>query len=95
MPWWLLPALIGGLFALAVIAWSEISDWFFEQSLEHEDAEVGVLVREHLASGRVRYVGGVFNRRNQQLESQVWEADEADQELVAMFGASDRIQVDL
>lgn len=104
MPWWLLPAIIAGIFAVATIAlltWDTIMDWISGVKYQVPNAKVAEIVKERLASGRVRVYAGVFKPKflglgEKPVAHQVWdEVEELDQAATrnTRFGEPVRIKL--
>jgi hypothetical protein len=92
--WWLW-LLFGGLAAAALVTLTiaAVRDWFAAQRTPASGC--GELVRERLANGNYRVVGGVFDRRGIRTASASWEAQSLDGELQRSFGAGDRVHFTL
>jgi hypothetical protein len=63
MVWWLLPAILIGFIGIATIAlltWDTIMDYISSVKYQVPNAKVAEIVKERIASGRVRIYVGVF-----------------------------------
>ena len=88
--WTELLAVLGALW-LASLAWDAISSWI-EQN-RTPSTRYAELIRERLANGRYRVVGGVFTASGKCQARQAWEVDELDDDTRRVFGSRDRVRV--
>jgi hypothetical protein len=75
------------------LALSNIMDWFHRNKTATSD--YGELIKEKLADGNYRIIGGIFDKRGYQIASQTWETEKLDSDLQQRFGNKDRIHVEL
>jgi len=104
MPWWLLPAILAGIFAVATIAlltWDIIMDWIGSIKQQVPNAKIAEIVKERLASGRVRVYAGVFAPRflglgEKPIAHQVWdEVEQLDQTASRNIGSGTPVRIKL
>ena len=75
------------------LAWQTVRDWLTARRTTTSD--VGNIVREQLANGSFRVVGGVFTSTGQKRETRAWECSAMDDELRRQLGNQNRITVSL
>lgn len=91
---WLLP-LIGAALAVTVVTLGmpEIRDWF--RSAKTDKHTMAALIKERMASGNVKVIGGVFDNNQECLVTKSWEASDLDEGLRDTFGDKDEIFFEL
>ncbi|HYO71812.1 MAG TPA: hypothetical protein VEU33_37620 [Archangium sp.] len=90
--WWLIPLALGALL-LAGLTLATVLNWF--DSNKSASSVYGKLIKERLANGNYRVVGGVFNTKGHCTDTQVWEATELDDDLKKYFGQQSQVKVKL
>jgi len=104
MPWWLLPAIIGGVIGVTVaviliLSWRTIVNWMLNIKNRYPYAFMARVVRERLASGNYRVHAGVFEHRclcfgEKCVEQQTWdEVQSFDPEAQQYFKLGDKLKV--
>jgi hypothetical protein len=92
--WWqIATAVIGGILVAAIVNWNTIQSWI--QSHRTPSSAYAGLIKQRLASGKYRVVGGIFNQGGQLETSGSWETDSIDDELQRRFGFSDEARIQL
>jgi hypothetical protein len=88
----LIALLIAGA-VLAVLAWSEVSEWV--NSNTDSLSKYGEIIKEKLSSGNYKVVAGIFNKHQSKTATKEWEAKELDRELEAKFRHTNRLRIDV
>lgn len=88
---WVLGAVIVGAAAVS-LCWSDISAWLSSKKKNKND--YGQLVREKLANGDVKVIGGVFNSKNELIASEEWTGSETS-EIRSMFKHKNKIKLEI
>lgn len=76
-----------------VLAWRTVGEWL--SARRADPADVGTIIKERLANGSFRVVGGVFSANGAKRETVAWECSSLDEELQSKLGDRDRITVNL
>ncbi len=92
MPWWLIPAILTVLLAGALTL-SVVLDWF--KGNKTSTSAYGTLIKERLANGNYKVVGGIFNAYGTRTATREWETSELDDELKAYFRSGDSARIEL
>jgi hypothetical protein len=89
--WWIL----GGLAALFIggLALAAVLNWFNDRKVT--TSGWGDLVKQRMASGNYRVIGGIFDKRGVRTATQVWETEELDDDLKSYFGNRNQVRVEL
>lgn len=86
--------LVGGAVGYAIGSIiDEILDWFASNT--EIDSEYGELIKEKLASGDYRVVGGIFNTHGVKTASEKWDVEKDDPDLKELMGRKKRIILEL
>ena len=92
--WWEIgAALLGALAIAAVVNWATIQSWI--QSHRTPSSDYAGLIKQKLANGKYRVVGGIFDKGGNLQKSGSWETDNIDGELQRRFGYSDETRIQL
>lgn len=103
MPWWLLPAILASIFVVTItlLTLATITDWISGIKQQVPNAKVAEIVKERLASGRVRVIAGVFAPKflglgEKPVAHKVWdEVEQMDTAAMGIFGQGNIARIKL
>jgi hypothetical protein len=89
--WWLLVLTAAAvIIAVAIITYRAVHN-YLDRKKKIANAKTAVLIREKLNSGEYRVIGGVFDKKKEVLDAQIWEGKEIDEELQEEFGRRNKL----
>lgn len=74
-----------------VLAWQTVHQWLSARQVSSSD--VGSLVKQQLANGSYRVVGGVFSNSGEKRQTIAWDCNELDYDLRQKLGGRDEIKL--
>ena len=90
--WGAIFGILAGIF-IASLAWDAINNWIARSRTPN--SELAELVKSRLANGKVKVVGGIFDKHGRRESTETWEVESLDEDMQRRFGNGNRAVIRL